>query len=357
VAAQTRYPVISDRVLNRTLLQRQHLLERVTMPALGMVEHLLGLQAQDVLPPYLSLAARLTDPDPHPLSDALTDRRAVRVLLMRGTLHLVTAADAVVLRPWVQRFLDAQARTADFGRGFPVEGHADLVAAAADLLADGPVSGGALGEGLASGRPGLTASRATALAKTLTALVQLPPRGTWGASGGQVYQPLTTWVDRPFADPDPAVLVRRWLRAYGPGTPADVTTWSGVTGIRQVFTALGDELERFEDERGSAVFDLAGLRLADAAEPAPVRLLGVYDNLWLAHRDRTRVTAPEHRRRWAGPNGGMAATVFVDGMLAGLWRRTPSGTVDVELFGSLSRAERAELDTEAARVEHLLAMP
>ena len=65
--------VLSLRDLNRTLLQRQHLLERTTLPALDMVEHLIGLQAQENLPPYLSLAARIEDFDPLELSDALED--------------------------------------------------------------------------------------------------------------------------------------------------------------------------------------------------------------------------------------------------------------------------------------------
>ena len=224
MAVRTRYPVLTDRVLNRTLLQRQHLLERVDVEPLALVEHLLGLQAQDVLPPYLSLAARLADPDPHPLSAALTDRRAVRMLLYRGTIHLVTAADALLLRPWVQPVLDKQARTADFGRGFPPERHTDVVATATAALADGPVSGAELGARVAADHPGLTTSRATALAKTLTALVQVPPRGTWAASGGQVYAPLERWLHQSQSDAaDPTSVVRRWLAAFGPGTPADVT--------------------------------------------------------------------------------------------------------------------------------------
>ena len=80
----TRGDVLSARALNRTLLQRQHLLERTSMGALEMTEHLLGLQAQEPLPPYLSLWSRIRDFDPEPLSQALEDRTAVRLLLMRG---------------------------------------------------------------------------------------------------------------------------------------------------------------------------------------------------------------------------------------------------------------------------------
>ena len=354
---RTPHPVLTDRVLNRTLLQRQHLLERVDRTPMEMVEHLLGLQAQDVLPPYLSLAARLADPDPHPLSEALEDRRAVRVLLMRGTLHLVTADDALVLRAWVQPFLTRSVRTADFGRGFPVEAYDELVARARALLADGPLTGSELGEQLAARDPALTVSRATALAKTLTALAQLPPRGRWGRPGGQVYLPLERWLGRPLAEPDSAALVRRYLKAFGPASPADVTAWSGVTGLREVFSSLGEELVAYSDERGRVVHDLAGEPLADPDAPAPVRLLGVYDNLWLSHSERTRVTTPERRRSWMGPNGGGGATVFVDGMLEGLWRRTTAGRVDVRLLRDLTADERAGLGDEVDRMEALLRTP
>ena len=54
-----------------------------------------------------------------------------------------------------------------------------------------------------------------------------------------------------------------------------------------------------------------------------------------------------------GSNGGVAATVFVDGVLEGLWRTSPSGTVDVELFRGLSRSEQDELDAEVAALETL----
>ncbi|MGH3509349.1 MAG: winged helix DNA-binding domain-containing protein, partial [Nocardioidaceae bacterium] len=66
--------VVSKRVLNRTLLARQHLLARATMTPLAMVEYLLGLQAQEPLPPYLSLAARLEGFDPWELSATLERR-------------------------------------------------------------------------------------------------------------------------------------------------------------------------------------------------------------------------------------------------------------------------------------------
>ncbi len=97
-------------VLNRTLLHRQHLLERVDSTPVAMAEHLIGLQAQDNLPPYLSLAARLTDFDPYDVTRGLEDKTLVRLLVMRGTIHLLTRDDALTLRQWTVRYTTARSR-------------------------------------------------------------------------------------------------------------------------------------------------------------------------------------------------------------------------------------------------------
>ena len=60
------------------------------------------------------------------------------------------------------------------------------------------------------------------------------------------------------------------------------------------------------------------------------------------------------RSRWAGTNGGVGNTIFVDGFMAGLWW-VREGRVVTEVFRRLSRREQAELDDEVAAVEALLA--
>jgi hypothetical protein len=349
---------LSRRVLNRTLLQRQHLLARSDLGPLAMVEHLLGLQAQDPLPPYLSLAARLTRFDPLALSETLEARTTVRVLLLRGTLHVVTAADAHGLRPFVQPMLDKVTRTSATSKPAAHLPRADLEAAGRGALAGGPLPLRALGERLATTFPGVPPTALANTVRELTPLVQVPPRGLWRRSGGVVYEHLDTWLGAAGAAHDPADVARRYLRAFGPATAADLTAWSGATGARAVLDALGDELVRHQDERGRALHDLDGLPLADEDTPAPVRLLGTYDNLWLSHAGRDRVTPdPAKRARWMGSNGGVGSTVFVNGELEGLWRVTGAGRLDVELFRDLGAAERADLDAEVGRLESLLAVP
>lgn len=346
--------VLTDRVLNRTLLQRQFLLERVDLPVLDMVEHLLGLQAQSPLPPYLSLWSRLAGFDPLELSAHLAQRRAVRVLLMRGTIHLVSAADALELRPLVQPMLDKVTRNGQASKEAAAVPRAELAAAGREVLEAGPLTFTALGEQLAHRFPTCPASHLANTVREMLPLVQVPPRGLWKQSGGVVYQSAQTWLGAELSeDPDIKEVVRRYLRAFGPATAADVTAWSRLTGMRPVLESMKDELVIHRGEHNERLVDLEGLTVADPDVPAPVRLLGDYDNLWLSHAGRSRVTDPGKRARWLGLNGGTGRTIFVDGYLEGLWR-VVDGRVETELFRRLGRSERADLDAERARVESLL---
>jgi hypothetical protein len=279
------------------------------------------------------------------------------VLLMRGTIHLVTAADVLLLRPLVQPMLDKVTRTSAASKPAADVPRPALAAAARDAFADGPLPLKALGDRLAERFPDHPPSALASSVREMMPLVQVPPRGLWGRSGGVVYDRLETWVGaEATAAPDPGDVARRYLRAFGPATAADLTAWSGLTGTRRLLARLGDELVVRRDESGKELFDLVGLGLLDGDVPAPPRLLGKYDNLWLSHAARDRVTPdPAKRRRWMGANGGVGSTLFVDGVLEGLWRVTGTGRVDVELFRELTREERAGLLEEVGRVESLLA--
>jgi hypothetical protein len=172
-----------------------------------------------------------------------------------------------------------------------------------------------------------------------------------------VYDSLQSWLGAELeAAPDRIEVARRYLRAFGPATAADLTAWSGVSGARELLTGLRDELVVRRDEAGRELFDLRGLGIAEEDLPAPVRLLGKYDNVWLSHSARDRVTPdPDKRRRWMGSNGGVASLVLVDGVLEGLWRATDRGRVEVTSFRRLTREERSGLEEEVGRVEALLA--
>ncbi|HEX5770342.1 MAG TPA: winged helix DNA-binding domain-containing protein [Nocardioidaceae bacterium] len=346
--------MLTTRSLNRTLLKRQHLLERAAVPALEMVEHLVGLQAQDPLPPYVGLWARLDGFEPDDLSELLETRKASRILLMRGTIHLVSAADCLGIRPLLQVTLDRLMRGTQFLWHCEDIPPGELTAAARDVLGPDPVNVKTLGAALAERFPGHEPGHLANTVRLRLPLVQAPPRGVWKQGGGPSYVHAADWHGRAPEPFEVEELVRRYLRAFGPATAADLTAWSGMVGVRAVLDRMRDELVEHRDENGRLLLDLPGQPIADGDEPAPVRLLGKYDNLWLSHADRTRVAEPEKRQRWMGRNGGVGNTVFVDGKLEGRWQQV-DGHVELDLWRSLTKVERAELDTEVARLEDFLA--
>ena len=344
---------LTARRLNRTLLHRQHLLERVDLPVVDLCRHLVGLQAQENLPPFLSLAARLDPFDPVDVTRGLEDRSLVRVLTMRGTVHLLPAEDAA-LRLWTQPVHEREIRSSqNIGDAREVDRDA-FRAALDDVLAAGPLPQKAIGAALAERFPAYPATQLGQLSRSVAPLVQLPPRGTWKGTGGVVYDHADRWTGADLMMPDVEDVVRRYLRAFGPATAADMTAWSAITRLGPVLQAM-DDLVRHEDDAGRVLFDVADGVLADEDAPSPLRLLGTYDNVWLSHARRDRVTAPGTRDAWMGSNGGLASTVFADGWLVGLWRAVDSRVEMLETLRPLTRGERSELDDEIGRVEALLA--
>ncbi|MGH9247043.1 MAG: DNA glycosylase AlkZ-like family protein [Acidimicrobiales bacterium] len=171
--------VLGPRALNRAMLERQLLLRRHDLDPATVIEHLLGLQAQVPKDPYTGLWSRIEEFHPDSLSQLLIDRRAVRTTLMRSTIHLVTAADAVRLRPLMQPAIFRMNRDSVFGRplaGVDVEAVAE---AGRRLVDERPRTSGELGRLLAERWPDRDPSALANAARTLVPMVQITPRGVW----------------------------------------------------------------------------------------------------------------------------------------------------------------------------------
>ncbi|MFK0280756.1 winged helix DNA-binding domain-containing protein [Streptomyces sp. NPDC090499] len=355
-------PVLGTRALNRATLDRQLLLRRSPRSAQETVAHLVGLQAQNVKPPYYALAARLDGFAPEQLSRLMADRKVVRIVTLRSTIHTHTAADALTLRPLVQPARSRELTA--FRKGLAGVDLDRLAALARDLVEAEPRTMAGLREALRAEWPDADPQSLAVAARCTLPLVQVTPRGLWGRSGQVALTTAEHWLGRP-AEPaaaaeatDAAVL--RYLAAFGPASVRDMQTWAGLTRLRPAFERLRPRLLTFRDETGTELFDLPGAPRPDPATPAPPRFLPEFDNLLLSHADRTRVVPPELRgRAWQGNQA--YRTLLVDGFLAGVWKLTEDALV-VEVFGQGQgqgqgqRSWGAEQDAILAEGERMLAV-
>jgi Winged helix DNA-binding domain len=289
------------------------------------------VQAQDLLAPYGALHARLDGFERADLDRALLRRRAVKATLMRGTLHLVSAKDhplyAAALTPALRRlYPGARLRGAS-------EAEIDALARRAVAFGSEPRTNGEYREQLGGDAEWFRA-------RFHSPFVHVPPftRQSKVVSAA-------AWLGAADVAAETAVahLVRRYLSAFGPASVRDAARWAGVPQA-----TIRDGLERVRHvDLGDGLLDLPRApRPGDV--PAPPRLLPLFDELLLAHDDRTRVV-PAELARAVNPDGGMILRTFlVDGVVAGLWR-TEGHELRLAPFAPLPRVARRELEAEAQR--------
>jgi hypothetical protein len=322
------------------------LLRRRRLAVLDAIGRLVALQAQVPRDPYVALWSRLDRFRAEALAETIAERRAVRMPLLRATLHLVTAPDALVLRPVLgPAFERALYHGSPFGRriqGLDVD---ELIATAAGLLEERPRSRAELAPLLADRWPRHDGPSLAYAVTYLLPLVQVTPRGLWRRSGRSAFTTVEHWLGRPIRTEDaPDRTILRYLAAHGPSTVADTQFWSGLPGLREVFERLRSRLRVFVDERGRELFDVPGGPLPDPETPATVRFLPEYDNAFLAYEDRARIVPGDLQSDLFRVGWGHG---LIDGFVAARWR------VEVERGRALLRIEGRRPIARAQRVQFL----
>jgi hypothetical protein len=188
-------------------------------------------------------------------------------------------------------------------------------------------------------------------------VIHVPPSGIWGYGGHGVYTAAEGTLRGQPPDGEAAFdgVVRNYLGAYGPATKQDIGQWAGIPRLAPIAASLERlTLRTFRDESGKLLHDLPRAPLPDPETPAPPRLVPRFDNLVLAHADRSRILGDVPPGRIVTNNGLVHATILVDGFVAGTWQ-LDRGRVRLEPFGRLDAAVRRQLAEEAARLEAFLA--
>jgi Winged helix DNA-binding domain len=333
--------VLTRRHLNRALLDRQLLLERVTMPIAVAVEQVGGLQTQYAPSGYVGLWTRLADFRRDSLTTALEDRTVIQATLMRTTIHMVSAREF-----WPYAMGVRKARR-DWARRIPGADETGLIEAARrmrEALADGPRTVkelGDLGAGFV-GNLGLWVD-----------LVRVPPSGTWERRRADRLALAEAWVGPSDVSEEAGLahLVVAYLRAFGPAPWRDIASWAGISvaGAKAGGAALA--LARYLDEDGRELVDLEDATLPDPETPAPIRFLPHWDANLLVHARRTGVLPEQHRPRvFSIRNPFSVGTYLVDGVVAGAWSLR-DGRIELDPYDILGADDEQAVEREREALE------
>ena len=351
---------LSRRDLNRATLARQMLLVRRDLSARAALEHLAGMQAQAPDLPYVGLWSRLEAFQTDELSRLVEQRSAVRMTLQRATIHLVTTRDALSIRPLLQPAIERAIFTGSpwWRRANGVD-LKSVLDAGREIMGEKPRTVAELSKLLGSRFPGHEGLALAYVVRGLLPMVFTPPRGIWGGRGLVRLTTVEAFLGRPLGVALSAEkLALRYLAAFGPASGADARAWSGLS-MRDGFDRLRPRLRVFKDERGIELFDIPSAPRPDPETPAPARFLPDYDNVLLAHADRTRIMAPGRHVGLFSPQGVMKGSLLVDGFLRGGWRpvRDRKGTalLITPLEKPIPAGDRPAIEEEGLRLLDLLA--
>ncbi|WP_240638792.1 winged helix DNA-binding domain-containing protein [Microbacterium sp. ABRD28] len=324
------------------LLARRLRSHRLSAPAATLeaaARSLLAVQAQDFVGGRWALATRTRGAPSLSAVDALFDGgRLVRSWTMRGTLHIVSAAD---LR-WILEATRArqERRAAPVLRREGVDG-AVLVraeqAARRALDDDGRMTRADLfaawdAAGIpTAGQRGYHLLSALAVAGVLClGPVQERPSRAAREQTVILVDDLRTDAAAP-ADPLVELIVG-YIRGHGPASARDAAWWSGLplTAVRAALADAGDRVTVWREGAEPLYVDAAAAPRATAYDDALA--LPPFDEYYLSYDDRSTTCAPQHLDR-VGPskNGMVRAVLIADGRVAGTW--TPArGAAGIDLF-------------------------
>jgi hypothetical protein len=348
---------------------------RRTDDVVTIADDLVALHSTDPVTVYLSVLARMRSPVLAAVEKALyDDRTLVRHHAMRRTLWVggheavreAHAATTVDLHRVQYRNLCTSLAAA--GVTDPDVWVAHGRAAVLDLLGDGPTTAREVGRRLpelalpvpiGTGRLATTAAAHTRLLLVLGFagdVVRARPTGTWingqyrwAAAGGWIPGGIDVGLDKRAAA---AALARRWLRAFGPGTRADLQWWAGWTAATTT-RALADVDAVEVDLDGAAGFVLPDDHGSVAPAEPWVALLPGLDPTTMGWKDRSWYLDPPVAAAVFDRNGNGGPTIWVDGRIVGSWVQRRDGTIATRLLADVAPARLAEIDDAAARLREL----
>jgi hypothetical protein len=337
--------ILTERELNRAVLARQLLLERVKLPIPRALERVGCLQTQDARSGYIGLWSRVEGFQREQLTRALERRSVVQATMMRATIHMASTADYPVLVEGIRKGR-REWWAKSHGKRFDTRKVPPAAKRVEALLADGPRWRKELVEELR-----LHSMMWNGVGMWVD-LVRAPPSGTWERPRGDLYATADSWIEPLKATEEEGLehLVRRYLGAFGPASLKDAANWAGLPPRALAPAVERMRLRRFRAEDGAELLDLPRAPLPDPETSASPRFLPTWDATLLAHARRTQILPERHRAKVFNTKTPHSLQTFlVEGQVAGVWK-LDRGRIRLEPFERLSRDVRKQLDDEAERL-------
>jgi hypothetical protein len=363
------------------LARRHHLIAGArAADAVELATDLVGLHASDPATVYLAIFARLAHGDPAAEPDAISrtlyeERSLVRMLGMRRTMFVEPLELVPLVHAACARDNGAQQRRATIGMlagagiatdaaRWLAEVEAETVraidrrgeATATELTEDVPRLGLQIpfGEGKRWGGTFGVSTRVLFLLAAEGRIVRARPRGSWISSQYR-WTSMDAWLPGGLVELEAGQarveLIRRWLRAFGPGTEGDLRWWTGWTlgEVRRALAEIGAVHAQLDHGTGYVLPD-------DEGAPDPsitdgwVALLPALDPTVMGWAARDWYLGG-HRRMLFDTNGNAGPTIWWDGHVVGGWAQRRDGGIAVELLEDVGREGRAAIAEEADRLE------
>ena len=339
---------------------------------------LVALHGTDPATVYLSARSRVEDMAVEDMERALyVDRSLVKHLAMRRTLWVLPREALASAQAGASlRVADRERRrlVADVERaGLHRDGTGWLAAAGeqvltvlsdrreaswADLRAAVPLLEGSItyGEGKSWGGQSPVGPRVLWVLSAEGRIVRGTNDGAWTVARHR-WATTESWLGEAIRQRTEAEgvadLVQRWLRAFGPGTEADLKWWLGTT-LTAVRRALADVHAVEVDLDGRTGYlapdDLEPVAPADPwaalLPPLDPTTMGWYEREWYLGAHGSQVF---------DSTGNAGPTAWWDGRVVGGWRIGESGEVVVQLLEDVGRDGRDALEGEAGRLTAWLA--
>jgi hypothetical protein len=305
-----------------------------------------GAQAQLLPAAQLSIWARVRDLQTTQIQKALDQQKLVKASCMRNTLFLVPSDDLAIFASGSRNRGERDVRWA-INKGVPER----LVDAAIDATLnalDQPLTrmeiaervSRSLGVQMQSIHGGGWGSRRKVASVPVGHLVfpVVDLLHLAGSRGVICYGPyrgaeptfvradawLPRWKNIPRQEAE-SMMLRAYLRVFGPATAADFSMWSGLStsDARVIWAREQGRISPVDVAGWNAGIlrrDINALAQAELASPS-VRLLPYFDTYLLAHRERGHLLGTKHRSKVYRPQGWIAPVVLVDGRVVGVWEQ------------------------------------